>query len=57
MIRYTAETVLPRLAGAIAEVRQEDAEAERKISKGMGLRPRPHLPVVSAGEDVVQATG
>ena len=53
MIRYTEEAVLPRLTDAIEEVRQEDAEAARKVSKTVGLHARPHLPVISTIDDSV----
>jgi radical SAM superfamily enzyme YgiQ (UPF0313 family) len=59
MIRYTEEAVLPRLTNAIEEVRQEDAEAARKVGKAMGPLPRPNLAVIPAiidiDIDIVQA--
>jgi hypothetical protein len=57
MIRYTQEAVLPRLTSAIEEVRQEDAEAAHKVGQTLELRPRSHLPVIPAGDAVVQAAG
>jgi hypothetical protein len=55
MIRYTEDAVLPRLTNAIEEMRQEDAEAARKVSKTFGLRPRPHVPVIPAVDDNVES--
>jgi hypothetical protein len=56
MIRYTEEAVLPRLTNAIEEVRQKDAEAARKVSKTVGLRARPHLPIIPAIDDSIEAS-
>jgi hypothetical protein len=57
MIRYTQEAVLPRLASAIEEVRQEEAEAARKVGQTLALRPRSPQSVIPAGNAVVQAAG
>jgi hypothetical protein len=57
MIRYTQEAVLPRLTSAIEEVRQEDAEAARKVGQPLALRPRSPQSVIPAGNAVVQAAG
>ncbi len=55
MIRYTEEAVLPRLADAIEEVRQEDAEAARKANKTHAVHALRHLPLVDALDDRAQA--
>ena len=38
MIRYTQESVLPRLAGAIAEVQKEDSARKPMKARGHGIR-------------------
>jgi radical SAM superfamily enzyme YgiQ (UPF0313 family) len=53
MIRYTQEAVLPRLADAIEEVRQENTQSDPKARHG--VRALRHLPGASAIDDSVQA--